>query len=500
MISSPAISNKNKVIANKNDNVDWHLLEQYSILVPILLSIGILGDHNGAFDVRIFDALFVLISGWACVIFMKSCHLGLLGALFAYNGVRIVRSGMFHSYEVTHFTVYGHSFNTPGYAISDSLISTSNTFGGAVCLASGLIILAHISKINVNDLFSVSFIIGMNATLAFGAALASQIAAFSRIDNLPTLFSEIACTENRDVCPAATRGRRMFMSNTSTASLWCSVIALSIFAIPRNTQRKSRGEYYTKSTLTVVSGSTSAIVTAVTISIVYAFGNYDTVLPQSQVLFLYTSVPMAWFVSIPMAAACNVAGNLLYFADRFGDPTGVDLMYFTHWCMVCSAAFVSALTITTLISWVCWQCGRWCVPIFEELTCMLITATLSIQFVLTLLTLGLVVSYNGGDLLGGGKHIHGSKIGFEFTAQHSITFFFIATVYTSRYEFGLPKSNLTVRRIVWYTSAPLVGVCWIMTMLIRNEPSPYDSQSSWLSLSICILATFVSWLALGVAI
>ena len=100
------------------------------------------------------------------------------------------------------------------------------------------------------------------------------------------------------------------------------------------------------------------------------------------------------------------------------------------------------------------------------------------------------------------------EVGFEYTLQHSISFFFAAALYASRFELAYrdggqddkERLSRTVRRICYYSPPPVLGACWLATLLISGDSSPYEDGTSLLHFIVGVVAASVPWLVCGAGI
>lgn len=496
--------------------VALHLeLEQRSVLLSILVVAAFAGEHHGKNYVRVADALFVLVSGWATVftfVFRSPTRThrptpgaSLAGALLAYVGLRAIRAGMTHGGEASSFTVEAYNFDVRGYAIGDGVVAIMLTFGGSMLTCTGVLVVFNSSLIQELGSYAIAPAVAMNASFVFVAAFVAQLAQYSRLEDLPALFADVACTGGRDPCSAAYRARRLYLANSSPASLWAGCVAATVLSMPKQRRCPSRDDYYQMSNLSTTSTMVTITTTVVAAIAIWGFAAEDSVFAQVELLCLFISVPVAWFGSTWAACALNLAGNLLYMNERLLGTWGFDLNYFTHWSLMFTVAMVALLGITTLIqrvvyafdnSWLSFDNSK--VEHVAILTGMLSVSILSIQLALTLLTLSLIAGYDGALVT---SETSWRTAGYEFTVQHSLTFFFAAAVYGSRYETGdLHGISENLRRTVWYSSPLITGAAWGITLLARGHGSPYGEADEYWGLATGIVAAIVPWFVTGVGV
>ena len=141
----------------------------------------------------------------------------------------------------------------------------------------------------------------------------------------------------------------------------------------------------------------------------------------------------------------------------------------------------------------------------EIATAALTVMLVSVQLALTLMTLSLFAAFDG-SLVASEKSFR--EVGFEYTLQHSVSFFFAAALYGSRFEVAWrngghddkERLSRTVRRICYYSPPPVLGACWLVTLLISGDSSPYEGGTSFLQFVIGLVAASVPWLVVGAGV
>ena len=495
------------IVPEPNPNMLDIELEQRTLLLVVLALVAMNGEHTAGVYVRVVDAIYCLFSGWVMIGISlyrsKNAVPGsaLCGGLFFYSGLRIVRAGMVQASEVVRFSVSGDSFETMGYAVADSTLSTALVFGGSMVACSGLLVLVNDGIIHETGSYSVAPIVCMNAGVAFAAAFVAQLAVYSRLEDLPTLFGPTACNGAHDTCAAAFRARRFHVSNTSPAPLWAAVVALTVYSLPRRRKCPGRADYYVLTKLSSPSGTIAGIVTAASIVSVFVFATDDMIIVQTELILLYIAIPTAWFVSVPAGCVMSIVGNVLYMTEKAEGAFGYDLDFYTHWCLATSAFLTTLLFVSTLISQTLWSLKEEYWLECEHISGGLVISLLSVQTALTLATLALVVGYDGTATTT--EETAWRKAGFEFTVQHSLGFFFAAAVYGTRYETGHPHPlapwaiDAKRRRYVWYATPALLASGWAMRLLIEGYGSPYESFTTGSGLAVGLVAAIVPWMVCG---
>ena len=501
-------------LAAGTDSADFDLTwTQRGLALVALILAAALGEHASSDYVRVADGIFVLVSGWATVFLFvyksKKPVPGapLFGALLTYIGTRAIRAGLVHSSEVRLFSVTGDNFETIGYGLADTTVAVAIAFAGTALACTGVIILLNTTLITHVGSHAISPTVAMNAGAAFAAVFVAQLAIYSRLEDLPALFGISACSGSKGACAAAYRARRFYIANSSPASLWAGVVAATIFSLPKQRRCPTRRNFFMDSRLSTASGSVAAMVSAVAVVAAFAFASADMMVVQLEIVLLYAAIPVAWFISTPVACALSIAGNLLYMGERVDGPVGYDFDYFTHWCLLATLVLTALLCITTGISRVLYLFKPPLTsPVVETITGIALSAALSIQFALTLATLGLIVGFDGSYVT---SEESWRKSGFEFTVQHSLSFFFLAAVFGSRYELGDPLIAIgtpaipvptSYRRWAWFSTPILLGIGWAIRLLAVGVGSPYDGFTGLAALGVAWVAAFVPWVVVGLGV
>ena len=181
------------IVVPDMDGIDlsW---QQRGLALIALIFVAAVGEHASGSFVRVSDAIFVLVAGWATVFLyvFKSRRVvpgsALFGALLAYVGARAVRAGLVHSGEVRSFSISGDSFETRGYALADTTVAVSMAFAGTVLCCTGVVILLNTSLIGYVGSHAVAPTVAMNSGCAFAAVFVAQLAIYARLEDLPALF------------------------------------------------------------------------------------------------------------------------------------------------------------------------------------------------------------------------------------------------------------------------------------------------------------------------
>ena len=493
--------------------------EQRGILMLLLLLVAIFGENHGDETIRVADAIFVLVAGWSIVLLFvlrsqkRTLGSTLVGSLLFYLGVRITAAAINHSYEVVTFVVTADRFDTRGYGLSDSVLATALTFGGTIVTCAGSVILVNDRAIRTNGSHFASPAIAQLAGLAFAAALIAQLSQYSRLDDLDVIFSTSAC--GGPGCTAARRARRLYIANSSTGPLWGAVVSLTVFATPKNRRANTPTEYFNSNPIPTVGGMVGAVTTVAIVAASIHFGNDELGYVTSELVVLYFSIPAVWFLAAPLGCALFIAGNGMYIHDRLGSIWGFDLRYWTHWSLATSGVLVSLLFVTTTLTWVAFNLKIPFVknrealrlPPLEVATAALSIALFSLQLALTVTTLVLFASYDGSLVTSENSW---REQGFEYSLQHSLSFFFAAALYGSRFELAERSVEKDTdndarlrgwaRRVSLYFLPIVTFVCWILTVACSRDGSPYGTSTSTAPFVVGLVASAVPWVVAGVGI
>jgi hypothetical protein len=449
----------------------------------------------------------------------------LFAAALVYVGVRLVTQGISHSAEVMDFRVTREDVSVRGYSLSDCVASTALSFGGACCACCGLAILVNDRHVEAKGSQVMAAATSQISGMAFAAALIAQLSMYSSIDALPAIFSASSCAG--DHCDAAKRARRFFIANSHVGSLWAAVVGMSVFSMPEEKRGDPYGEgtqdrfqdarrslafrYFSRNRIPSTGALVAAVVTASVVVAVLYFAEREGSFATAEVTMLFVSIPTVWFVSSLVGCALFVVGNGAYIDSRLGGPLSFQLTYFTHWSLAASTLLATLLLATTAVSWAAYTFafsfnpGRMRLSFVEIATAALAIMLLSVQLALTLMTLSLFAAFDG-SLVASEKSFR--EVGFEYTLQHSVSFFFSCALYGSRFEVAYrdggndDKERLSprVRRICYYSPPPVLGACWLVTLLISGDSSPYEKGTSYLHFIVGVVAAGIPWLVVGAGV
>lgn len=520
LLASPPIDegNEHSAVFNSGVSVTGFEFEQRGILMLLLILVSVFGENHGDEAIRVADATFVLLSGWSIVMIfiVRSTRptraSTLSGSFLFYVGARIIKSAFNHSAEVTTFVVSSDQFDTRGYGLSDSVSSTALAFGGSTVACAGALILANDRAIQKHGCQFTSPVVAQLAGVAFTAALVAQLSQYSHLDDLSVLFSTSSCGGSG--CDAARRARRLYVANSSTGALWAAVVSLTLFATPKNRRAATPRDYYDSNPIPTVGGIICAAMTVLIVAASLHFSNHDFGYVTTELVVLYLSIPVVWFLSAPLGCVLFTAGNAMYVRDRLGSALGFDLRYWTHWSLATSGILASLLFVTTSLTWAIFHLttplgkrpSR--IDVLERATCALTIALFSIQMALTVTTLVLFASYDGTLVTNENSW---REQGFEYSLQHSLSFFFAAALYGSRFELAEMGEGIYVaddnarlstraRHASFYILPVATLLLWAVTVATSEEGSPYGTSTSIFPFVVGVVASVVPWFVTGIGI
>lgn len=484
--------------------------EQKLALLVLMATIALVGEHTASDTVRIADAIFTLVCVAATVFIfvlqLPDTPRGAPGSMLAASficlcGFRAARAGFEHPAATRSFQVFGEFFDTTGYAIGDGLVAAGLAGGGCLLVCNGVIVLSNEQRIKARGISAVAPVVVQNCAFAFAAALVVQLSVYSRMANLQALFGQESCAGGENVCEASWRARRFYISNSNPSSLWAGVIASVVLVVSRDRLCGSRFDFYNRSAWSRGSALALVVVCALSFVIIFSFSTTETSYASVELALLFAAAPAAWFVATWLGGIFAVVGIVLYFNETIEDGgwQNVDFTFFTN---NATTTTVILLILISLVSFV--ESCLWAVPSrltirwLEVTNGVLIIALLSVQLILTILTLGLVASYSGAPMDTPESYLHS---GYKFSVTHSVTFFVSVAVYGSRFETGdVDGVSLLTRRLAWYISPILVLCAWVTVLLVSNSPSPYGEHSEMSEMYLAAVASLLAWIFCGLSV
>jgi hypothetical protein len=236
---------------------------------------------------------------------------------------------------------------------------------------------------------------------------------------------------------------------------------------------------------------------AVAMVVAFADPTQSMLVAEAELVLLLVSIPVALLRWPVLACALHAAAQVLYIDSRV-KGAGFSLQFFTHWSITATLVLTVLIGLLSGVSYMLYTCGSrrlYAQPV-EKLTAMCLTALVSVQFFLTLGTLGMAAGYTGAAYHSGAYGWRST--GYQYTTQHTISFFFAAAIFAVRYEHdGL---FLTTRRAAWFTLPPLLGVAWFVCVLALStaHADPYTVFVDAASFVIGVSAAAIAWVGCGV--
>tara|TARA_B110000444_G_scaffold249178_1_gene273970 strand:- start:149 stop:1885 length:1737 start_codon:yes stop_codon:yes gene_type:complete len=497
------------------------VLEQRAVLGILLAACSFLGLNNAEAKGRNADAVFAFIATAAAVIAVFTNgvdtqrhpsvtkkraareHLSAVtGGLFFYLGMRIIRHSFAIPSEISSFKVNHNSINALGYGIASEMVVIGNSFTGAISVGFACILLLNHDLVFQVGSVSLSNVAGTLSCFAVLGALFAQLAEYGLLDRLPALFSDSACDGTYEECEAAYRARRLFWTSNSTSTSWTCAIAMTTFAFAQTKRFRSRREHF-EHEINLYSVESLSVLTASSIAILLAVMLVDPINPTIQIeielVLLIASVPMALFHNTVLACGLHAAGQVIYVLDRLNGEYGFSLAFYTHHSLLATLALTVVVGCLTLFSSLLYTCGprRLFSEPVEKVNAAAMTALLSVQFFLTLATLGMASGYTGAFYAAGERGWRSA--GFSFTVQHCISFFFAAGIFATRYE----HDQLTFfwRRISWFLVPLVLGIVWMVCVATSPETNGSDPYTVYVdvpSFVIGVSASTAAWVGVGV--
>lgn len=493
-------------------------LEQRVVIGGVLVCAGFVGLNKAEAAARNADAVFSLVGTLSAVLASQASGMLLLqsgddlkrrgrenlsslcGALFFYLGIRVVRHAFALPNDVINFKVSHDDFTVRGYAYSDDMVVFGSAFSGTISLAFGATILLNHDLVLHMGSAAMSTIAATLSCLVFFGAFLAQVAQFCAMQRMPALFSEAACDGSFGECSAAYRARRMYQSSNSSSVAFVCAVAMATYAFAHTKRFRSRRDHFEHTPDFYSLPSMAAIISTLACClVVLLYIDPDTSMNWSDVelLLLLISIPtvlLAWPV---LGCVVHTAGQALYIWTRVEQTGYFDFTYFTHHSLMATLALTAISAILTAVSYGLYTFNGlrlYSEPV-ERLNAGAMTALLSVQFFLTTATLGMASGYSGVNYQD--QKLSWRVSGFEFSVQHSVSIFFCAALYASRYEHhALP---LRWARAAWFTLPPGLGLAWVVCISSATVTGdPYSAYVDTASFLVGVSSAIVSWAGVGV--
>lgn len=497
-----------------------YVLEQRGVVAILLAACAFAGMNAAEPAGRNADAVFALVGTLATILAVATNGVmlqqdaeqtqrrmareqlsALTGALLFYLGMRTFRHALALPSEVVNFRVDHQDISTRGYGVASDMVILGNAFAGAVTVSFACILLLNHELVLRVGSTACSVVAGVLACFVFAGALFAQLAAYCLMERLPALFGDAACDGDVDECAAAYRARRLFSSSNSTSVAWVCAIAMATFAFSHSKRFRTRRQHfdYEPPLWTVES---LAVVCAALLSVGCVLVFVDPLQTMRwadvELVCIILSVPVALF-NWPVAACClHAAGQTVYIAVRVYSDAGYSMLYFTHHSMIATLILTVLVGISTAFCYFLYTCvGRRLVsePV-EVANAIMLTALVSIQFFLTLGTLGMASGYTGIHYDSGG--LGWRTTGYQFSVQHTVSFFFCAALYASRYEHNMLSTAW--RRAAWMALPPIIGLTWVVCVAASGSESGSSMYTAFVnptSFVVGVSSAVVSWVGVG---
>lgn len=492
-----------------------HVLEQRIVLAVFLGASALIGKNAAETTSRNADALFSLVGVLASVLALATNGIvqkdmkqsreqlsALTGALLFYIGMRCIRNSFALPDTISGFTVSELEFTVRGYGAANELTVAGLSFSGCIISAFGMIVLLNHDMMLHTGSHGLSVVASILACCAFVGSFAVQISTYALMESLPALFSEAACNGDYEYCIAAYRSRRLFVASNNSSCAWIGAIAISTFAFSNTrkfTSRRQHFEFIHNYSYTSFQSMIAMIATLACLVIVFWFTDKTTDMNYSdaELTLLIVSIPLSIMAFPVSSCLLHISGQLMYVVTRVQSDSGFSWIYFTHHSLVATLLLTVVTMVLVSVSYTLYSFmdARFYIASLERATGIVLTMLVSIQLFLTVATMCMSSGYTGTYYLDdkGSWRISG----YEFSVQHSVSFFFSASIYACRYEHAMLSQSM--RRFAWFCIPLVLGVTWTVCIsVVTHEGSPYTQWVDVGSFIIGISASVLSWVGVGV--
>jgi len=494
------------------------VLEQRIILAILLGTSAFVGMNKAEVTARNADGLFSLVGSLASVVACATNgvmlqsdsqerrqelreHLSALtGSMLFYVGMRCMRNAFSIPGDVLSFSVSHSEFDVRGYGVANEVAITGLAFSGCIISSFGIIVLLNHDMIVHTGSNGLSVVSAILACCSFVGAFAVQLSSYSLMESVPALFSDAACDGEYEYCREAYRSRRLFVATNNSSVAWIGTLAIATFAFSNVKRFTTRRDHFAFVPNMWASTSVAAIVSALgSLFVTLWFADVTRSMNYSvvELTLLLVSIPSA-ILSFPISACVlHVSGQAIYVFTRVYSENGFTLLYFTHHSIMATFLLTIAVLLLSSISYFLYTYSDYRMysePI-ERVNGVLLTMLVSVQFFLTVATMCMSSGYTGIKYTDDNGSWRVS--GYEFSVQHSVSFFFCAALYATRYEHAMLPAWL--RRLGWFLFPPVLGITWTFCILVlSNEGSPYQQWVDLGSFLIGVSAAVFSWIGVGV--
>ena len=490
---------------------------QRPIIGASLLAAALLGVHHGGVQTRVFDALYTTLACFAITYLFsnggvdeaaRASHKGgqidkavstscamLAGALLLYGSMRILRTGLRHSAEVSDFRVSpsgdhnaSSAIRTLGYAYASDVATVSVSFAGAVGMGAAIVMVYHVHEL-ASGTGTIALQLGVSASYQLVAALAASLTYGDQVNWLPAVFGDTACKGSSDACEAAATSRRFSIVNTQVPGIWLTSLGLFALAYPvgnRFTNQKQVADF-----VWGLAGSLFGLVaTVAALVLVYVYsdfsgrGAHTDYIMMITIFAIYLSVFWSTYVGTLIYVVAFVVEEVLY-VDEYGANT-----LFSHLTHVTLILCASILILHILLQTVAFfRSPKW----LQRLIGLLTTAGSSLAVLLYCASACMLMINNGsmGDLQ---NTDDGARFSLSFIYQHFIPVFIWAPLYTCRCEIQLLDSWWRI--FVWVAMLPVDLIVYAICLAVLSKSPPAANVIDMDSIWGCVVgAGVVPWLA-----
>lgn len=492
-----------------------YVLEQRAVLCLLLATSAFVGLNRADSTARNADSLFAMVGTLAAIVACatngavqtddlelrkgsRESVSALFAALLFYVGMRCVRNGFSLSGDILSFSVSHDEFDVRGYGVANEWTAVGLAFAGATIAAFGVIVLLNHDMVLHTGSQGLSTVAGVLACCAFAGAFAVQISTYSMLEQLPALFTEAACDGDYGECRAAYRARRLFIASNNCSVAWIGAIAITVYGFTNLRRFVTRRQHFEYAPA-LYAPTNAAAVAALLVSAFVTFWFLDTSRSMNyadlELVLLLFSTPTAILGYSITACILHLTGQGIYVATRITSTYGFSLLFFTHHSILTTLALTVLILLCSMFSYGLYNFGpRLYAEPVERLNGMLLTALVSVQLFLTMGTMCMSSGYTGIKYNDGKGSWRVS--GFEFSVQHSISFFFCAALYATRWEHTMLTKMQ--RWIAWFVLPPLLGFTWLLCIsVLSHEGSPYNQYVDLGSFVIGTTSAGLSWAGVG---
>ena len=480
---------------------------QRPIIGVCLLLAAMLGRHAGAEGVRVADALYIALVGYACAWLFgaggvdeqgKAADPGAVDAavaqssaqltmgLLLYASLRALRTGLVHAAEVDGAVVGvvgvggvggdGDAvvplFASRAYAHASETSTLALAYGGAVGVGAALV-LAQNAPCFRNGLDAVRVQMAVAAAAAAAAAVVATLASAEQQARLPMLFGVGTCAAAEGECAAAAASRRFALANTPSEGLWLLALGLAVLALPsRGRCEKAAARVPTLAWASEASVPWGAAVIAIAVAFVAALAHCSFTGPQAHVdvVALVVLAAAAWALVVDAwtgaaAGAVGYAGYLWLASAELGAvPVFAQLTNVTLACLTGALALLLLLDATTVV-----VVFRW----YHSARAVLAVAGTSLALLLLLASSCLTLGYSGRLYADETTDVPPERRALKWLLQHHLPLLVWAPVFVDTLV-CVPARALSQRvyQLVWLGAAVDVAIVYAIVLAAVGIEAP----------------------------